>query len=1513
MSISAYNFKHNDGTPLGTVFSLESNGPTAASVPLQIREIDFSVSPPELIVDGDFSSRFPAAVVNSAILGVSDFDLVDLSFTVLGDLTYSAELAFGQPLALVNTATNVVYEFTIVDAVASNGSTLIYVAETLPTDLASWVADARLSSVRGFSVVTGAYEGRYLAAEVGAHIDGAGNTHIPVHANTPLAAPSYPIVSASVGAGGSFTIEDSANGSCQFRVGSQFTVSNNSMAGANGAYTVASVETSGSYTITNVNTTTNAVTLAGDHHRLFVNGKKVSVSGGEAHNVQLTIANAVALGATTVVTLVEPIPTSVVASGTLVCVPATTCITVSGTVPAGVGINGDTTPALPNSYGFSAPPAITPTTPNNYLITWRIAGDHAAMFASGCPILVKNNSFYQYREFPIQSVSVSNGMTHIVTLVTTQTAQTPTPDASGQLVYPAPAADYGFLQYDVDAPLSALKLVGKGSPSYNHTTTWGQALQDNMIAVAENFATGINVGVNSVVSGAQPKFVIDSKLAGNNALKVGSTISYMYDTSAPASVWTSTISSLNIVGNTLEIVAAGSLPGTMVGNGNISVTGEVPTPGLNGQFWYDMSIPQLMQNTIDGWHGVVVQNVAAIEPIHMGNHSIVYLADPVDPQDAVNLRTSDKLYIAKTGGYSAINTDRSGSMTGSLNFGVKPAAADWSALGVNMADADITMYAGSDLRFDSTGTGGIAVDGLGDITVAQGKVRVGDGTTNYVTIQNNTGASPTITFTTSTSGNDSLNMGANKIVNVSTPTLSTDAANKAYVDSLSNGIVWLQPVVDPNLFRDDLNTPPFISSTVVGVSTGATNYWKISGNWASSFVAGQILTITDNTFPAANGSYVVVSAANNASNTDITVTASTIPVGAGATGNAWDTSVPTHKTYIVGTSPTGAWVGLSRRAVVYTVTSIDPVTQVQTWGWQDVMGRAVQAGDRFGVFVEPDAEDPLNVMPAGGLSGSAGKIATITSVSPLTYSFYTPTEPYAFSVTGVSPTLNSNAGSTKSPHFGHSYTFRGTWGTGTYGSTYKWIEFAGPSMFAAGGGLKYAGNVLNVGAGAGIIVNSDTVQLDNTYASGIYVRLDGAYAMTGNLKMGGNTINNVATPTIGTDGANKTYVDNQDALRVSKAGDSMSGTLTFSAGTVTGIAYPSANQDAASKVYVDNQAALRVAKTGDTMTGSLVLTGAGVGITLPNAPVVGTDAVNKTYADGKLALTGGTMTGTLTLSANPVGNLDAATKQYADNGFVKVTASTILNSGVNVTFTGNGEVLGLPATPTTAGSAASKAYVDAQTAALSTNATVVHLAGVETLTGAKTFTAATTFNNVVSVAANGVNNNLNITASGITLTGTPVSSGGASAISITGGVNTSGIGGNVSLIGGNGSTVGGDIVLTGGQGSAGTGGNITITTGTGSTTAGQLTLTAGSASLQLKTTGVWQVGGLTPTAKSQALCSDATNPTTASPTWQLVGTRVASAPANSAAAGIIGNWFADDSYFYVYGATGWRRIATSTF
>jgi hypothetical protein len=106
----------------------------------------------------------------------------------------------------------------------------------------------------------------------------------------------------------------------------------------------------------------------------------------------------------------------------------------------------------------------------------------------------------------------------------------------------------------------------------------------------------------------------------------------------------------------------------------------------------------------------------------------------------------------------------------------------------------------------------------------------------------------------------------------------------------------------------------------------------------------------------------------------------------------------------------------------------------------------------------------------------------------------------------------------------------------------------------------------------------------------------------------------------------------------------------------------------------------RVAKSGDTMTGLLTLSG---------DPTVALHAVTKQYVDAavalRLALSGGTMTGALTLSGAPSAALHAATKSYVD------TADALRLPLSGGTLTG---ALTLSGDPTVALHAATKQYVD---------------------------------------------------------------------------------------------------------------------------------------------------------------------------------------------------------------------------
>lgn len=1150
MSTPKTTFYLSNGTKLTDVYPLESNGPASLgaisgpnqSIPNEIVDIDYASN--SITVYGDLTERF-----------------MPLISTTVGGLASSNKLVVGTQNDFNNLMTNGLAVGMFVEIIKTNLESQAPVPNrtrvtaidaatrtiTISDNLRAAVNNRSVKFCYPFNIVDldpstpSPYVGDYAASS---SMFNNGATVITLSAMTPLVTASFDVANVFTGTNGSWIIQGLTNAVEVFYPNSTFTVTNNTFPAANTTYTVANTFQSQSYDITDiVITSTNSVlTVRGNVGQFFVavdpaRPQQLVVAGNTTHSVGAHPLNgahdiiATAYNSTTDTTTVTigTVITGVSSQCNGLVRPAlpTAAIVVTGLVINGTQPNGVVSAGSPVQLPFAAAPAITPTSPHNYIISWRVAGDKRAIFTIGHVVTIKNNNYYPYKRLIVDSVVYNGSYTEIRTQITDPSNVTPTIGMSGSIVYPAPAVPYGHIQYTVLKPATSLQLVGRGATHYNSMTTWGQALQNSAIYHLENFAK--------------------------------------------------------------------STP---------------PVSPLTGQYWFDTSVPAMNVMHDGAWHNVVVAGMPVQSDVDMNNNAIVNLADiaPSDPNltQALNVRSGDLRYVNVTGD----------TMTGVLNMG----------------DNKITGVKDTDIP-----TGAVINTNLTNGTDVL-NMRTADA--RYVNVDGDTMLG-------------SLNMGAFRITNVADPAASQDAATKSYVDSLSSGIVWLQPVRDPNLFDDSLSSPPVLADAsmlfyrsyyvkpveyaILGVND-ANKIWHIGGDRTAIILPGHKIIIKDNTKVEANQTYTVQSVTLVSGNTHVKVVEA-IPTLTTISGNMYHAG--------------GSWNSLYGRVVAWDGNQ-----------WVDILEREVQVGDRFGVYFEVDNDETGVPVPGGsfGINSvlgtpakpASGKIVTVNSVASnyaidwgttagSVYPPQTPSEPDAVSVLGVN-----------SPHYGHSYTFRGTWASGAYNSDYKWIEFAGPSMLIDGAGLKYTGNILNVGQGTGITVSTNAVAINTTYMNTNYMRRDGSVDFRNHISMGGYRLITMADPVNAQDAVTLKYL--QDNY-VGSGGESvMTANLNMGGFKVTNVATPTAGTDAANKTYVDT----KVAKAGDTMTGKLTMssaTGAAVidmGTTnkIINLadPVNNMDAVNLQTADARYVnAAGDTMTGPLTMSADPTQNMHAATKQYVDS------------------------------------------------------------------------------------------------------------------------------------------------------------------------------------------------------------------------------------------------------------------------
>jgi len=191
--------------------------------------------------------------------------------------------------------------------------------------------------------------------------------------------------------------------------------------------------------------------------------------------------------------------------------------------------------------------------------------------------------------------------------------------------------------------------------------------------------------------------------------------------------------------------------------------------------------------------------------------------DDLDAQTATTLlvgkSTATKVQLAKTG----VTTEAQGPLTALEGVGVT---------------GNITVTGTVDGR--DVSVDGSTLDSHVAATVAHGATGAVVGTTNTQTLTNKTFG-------------DNLDMNSNFIVNLANPSLATDAANKAYVDSVAGGIDVKASVVAATTL--DLNSNTSISGTITYNATGGTS---TRGQITATLVVSDTFTVDGVTFGVAN-------------------------------------------------------------------------------------------------------------------------------------------------------------------------------------------------------------------------------------------------------------------------------------------------------------------------------------------------------------------------------------------------------------------------------------------------------------------------------------------------------------------------------------------------------------------------------------------------------------------------------------------------------------------------------------
>jgi hypothetical protein len=697
---------------------------------------------------------------------------------------------------------------------------------------------------------------------------------------------------------------------------------------------------------------------------------------------------------------------------------------------------------------------------------------------------------------------------------------------------------------------------------------------------------------------------------------------------------------------------------------------------------------------------------------------------------AANLEFSEGHFVKLVGPYpqaALVVEDSAGNPTFSFN-----------ALGPNISNSDIQLSTGHSLTpaTDNSGNIGDTSHAFGSayiINISGSSVtpdtQIGDNSGNeYVATDQSIGTLLLGANTEVKLFAPQLNMNTHKIINVVDPTSAQDAATKNYVDSPLDSVLRIENTAD---------TTKKIAFDASSITTGTTRTITMANaNVDLAKVNSSIQSDGSVTFTASQsmGSNKITNLANGTTANDAVNYSQLTSISSGL---LWQNSIndpdlvddslstppgsPIYSlTYIIGSSPTGAWSGFAGHAVWW-----DGVNWIDTSNGLPLgtgTQTAVQVGDRFGVAISTPELFTFTVTAAnatagaiytdgtssfivqstitggttlltksigfpsgtsgtltkssgtgdatisysahteqigGGLVGEHNSIASVTSNTPgsFTYSFAAPSNNWAL-----------NVGEVGSQHFGSSFTY--------VSASASWVDFSGPAKAIAGNALAYSGNTLDV-LFDGITIDLTSNQLE-VKAGGISNTQINASAAIAYSKL------NLSSSIVNAD------ISGSAAIAYSKlnlsnsivAGDLTAGSVTTAKlGTITdGITLDQSGTGSTlevkaggiSNTQINASAAIDLSKLAALSTGKALQSNASTGFievsSVTNTElgyVSGVTSAIQTQLNAKAPSASPTFTGTSSLSSGT----NTVEEQYSSGLTITGSQTAAAITGLNVTAT----------------------------------------------------------------------------------------------------------------------------------------------------------------------------------------------------------------------------------------------------